>query len=163
MKKFIILFVLLMSVSLSACKNNKYSKQKISENIPSLDDLSGVWVSADSIATEPSIRNFRGQALLNRDLTSVSWFASAPYSGGYHTGVMKINGKMPKTSTFRWQPYQGLRKGKLDNLDILSSTRMLFEKDAIMWRIEITNNDNSIHNLNIDLDLIGFISKYIGD
>ncbi|MFA5820073.1 MAG: hypothetical protein WC854_12450, partial [Bacteroidales bacterium] len=141
MKKSILLLALLLLVNLYSCKNNSFNQGSINNDIPSLEDLSGIWVSTDSVEMEPSIRNFRGQALVNRDLTSVSWFVSAPYSGGYHTGTLKINGKTPKVSTFRWQPYQALRKGKLDHLDILSSTRMLFDKDAIMWQVDITNSD----------------------
>lgn len=163
MKKSVFLIALLMIISLTSCKNNTSGKVNISDSIPSLEDLSGVWVSTDTVAMEPSIRNFRGQALLNRDMTSVSWFVSAPYSGGYHTGTLRINGKTPKVSTWRWQPYQGLRKGNLDHLDILSSTRMLFEKDAVMWQVDITNNDTLVRDVSLDLDMIGFVSKYGGD
>jgi hypothetical protein len=112
---------------------------------------------------EPSIRNLRAQALVNRDLTSISWFASAPYSGGYHTGVLKLNNKTPKVSKFRWQPHQALRFGEIDRWSVLSSTRMLFEKDAVMWNIEITNTDAEARDLQIGLDMIGFISKYSED
>lgn len=128
--------------------------------IPSLEDVSGVWVSADTVAMEPSVRNFRGQALLNRDMTSISWFVSAPYSGGHHTGTLKINGATPKASLFRWQAYQALRKGTIDGFSITSSTRMLVEKDAIMWKVEITNNEKTAQDVNVDLDLIGYISQY---
>ena len=86
---------ILLLVILSSCSNFKKPDTNIYDNIPSLEEVSGIWVAADTVAMEPSIRNFRGQALVNRDLTSVSWFASAPYSGGYHTGIMKINGKIP--------------------------------------------------------------------
>ena len=163
MKKSMFLFALLVLVNLTGCKNNTSKPENISDNIPSLEDLSGVWVSIDSVEMEPSVRNFRGQALLNRDMTSVSWFVSAPFSGGYHTGTLRINGRTPKVSTWRWQPYQGLRKGNLDHLDILSSTRMLFEKDAVMWQVDITNNDTVAQVVTIDVDMIGFISKYGGD
>ncbi len=163
MKKSILSPAILLLVNLYGYKNDSYNQGNTKTDIPSLEDLSGLWVSTDSVEMEPSVRNFRGQALVNRDLTSVSWFASAPYSGGYHTGTLRINGKTPKVSTFRWQPYQALRRGKLDHLDILSSTRMLFDKDAVMWQVKITNNDTIIRNVNIDIDLIGFISKYGGD
>lgn len=161
MKKLFFLMII-SSLVITAC-NNKNKTNDIYNNIPSLEELSGVWVSADTAVMEPSIRNFHGQALANRDLTSISWFVSAPYSGGYHTGTLKINGKTPKISNFRWQPYQALRKGEIDNFSILSSTRMLFEKEAVMWQIEITNKDTVNRNLRLDLDMIGFNSKYDGD
>ena len=139
MKKFFFLLLICFLVIVSC--NNKNQTKNIYNNIPSLEELSGIWVSADTVAMEPSIRNFRGVALLNRDITSLSWFVSAPYSGGYHTGIMQINGKTPMVEQFRWQPYQSLRKGSIDKLLIESSTRMLFNKDAIMWKVDITNND----------------------
>lgn len=154
--------ILFLSTLIFSC-TKPIKNTSIYDNIPSLEELSGKWVSIDTVDMEPSIRNFRGQALANRDLTSVSWFASAPYSGGYHTGIMKLNGKTPMVSKFRWQPYQALRYGELDNYLIQSSTRMLFEKDAIMWKVEITNNEAEARDLTIDLDLIGFISKYPED
>lgn len=147
---------------IAACNNMQTHKADIYDHIPSLEELSGIWVSPDTVDMEPSIRNFRGQALANRDLTSVSWFASAPYSGGYHTGSMRINGQTPRASSWRWQPYQALRKGSLDQLEILSSTRMLFEQDAIMWQVDITNTSEQPKQINIELDMIGFISKYGG-
>lgn len=131
--------------------------------IPSLDQISGKWVKADTIAMEPSLRNFRGQALANRDLTSISWFASAPYSGGYHTGVFKIDGQVPLVDMFRWQPYQTLRKASYKKFAFLSTTRMLPEEDGVLWRIEITNQNDQPDTANISLDAIGFISQYGGD
>lgn len=161
MKKFFFLLII-SSLVITAC-NDKNETKDIYSNIPSLEELSGIWVSSDTAAMEPSIRNFRGVALLNRDMTSLSWFVSAPYSGGYHTGTMQINGKTPMVEEFRWQPYQALRKGTLDRLSIKSSTRMLFNKDAIMWQVDITNNDDKTQNVIIKQDFIGFISKYGGD
>lgn len=163
MKKNSIFIIILLAIGLTSCKNNSNYQENIYKCIPSLEDLSGIWVSADTAEMEPSIRNFRGQALVNRDLTSISWFVSAPYSGGYHTGTIRVNGQTPKVSTFRWQPYQALRKGSSDSLDIQSSTRMLFEKDAVMWTVEIKNNTSKVKNVKVDIDMIGFISKYGGD
>lgn len=163
MKKNSIFIIILLAIGLTSCKNNSSYQGNIDQCIPSLEDLSGIWVSADTADMEPSIRNFRGQALVNRDLTSISWFVSAPYSGGYHTGTIRVNGQTPKVSTFRWQPYQALRKGSSDSLDIQSSTRMLFEKDAVMWTVEIKNNTSKVKNVKVDIDMIGFISKYGGD
>ncbi len=151
---------LIAVVLLSSCKSRPQTEVHMNNSVPSLDYVSGIWVSADTIAMEPSIRNFHGQALLNRDMTSISWFVSAPYSGGHHTGTLKINGETPRASHFRWQPYQALRKGNLDELDLRSSTRMLVENDAILWKVEITNKKKTRQNVDVALDMIGFISQY---
>ncbi len=136
--------------------------EAIRNAVPSLDEVSGIWVSADSVDMEPSIRNFRGTALLNRDLTSLSWFVSAPYSGGYHTGVMRINGKTPRVSKFRWLPHQAIRHGEMDGLRIYSTVKMVPEEDAIMWEITLANDSAETDVVDISLDMIGFISKYGG-
>lgn len=158
-----ILLISLLTALLSACQSPNDKLAEIQANVPDIEQVSGIWMGADTTAMEPSLRNFRGQALANRDITSISWFASAPYSGGYHTGVMKINGQVPMVNAFRWQPWQALRKSKLDGLDVLSSTRMVTDEDGIMWKIDITNTTDTTKTLNIDLDMIGFISKYGGD
>jgi hypothetical protein len=132
-------------------------------HVPSLDEISGEWVAADTVAMEPSIRNFRGQAVVNRDMTSISWFASAPFSGGYHTGAMKINGVTPLASLFRWQPFQEFRKATIDDIEIASSTRMLPDEDGIFWQIEFINTSSFEKELDLEIDAIGFISKYGGD
>ena len=75
MKKQIFFAICLLLV-ISSCKNKSQEMKDIYDNIPSLEKVSGIWVSADTAAMEPSIRNFRGVALTNRDLTSVSWFNS---------------------------------------------------------------------------------------
>lgn len=128
--------------------------------IPSLESLSGKWVSVDTVDMEPSIRNFRAQALTNNDMTSLSWLASAPYSGGYHTGTMKVNGETPLVTHFRWQPYQALRRSVADNMEINSATRMMVDENLILWEVEIKNTSSESKNYDVSIDHIGFVSKY---
>jgi len=135
----------------------------ITDSIPALEEVSGTWLSADTADMEPSVRNFRGQALTNRDMTSLSWFVSAPYSGGYHTGVMRINGESPKVSMFRWLPHQAIRKGELDGWNFYSTVKMVPGKNAVMWQVNISNDAPEERVMDLSLDMIGFISKYGGD
>jgi len=148
---------------LTACQNGEKPENRIKANIPDLAEVSGVWVSADTVDMEPSVRNFRGQALLNRDLCSVSWFVSAPYSGGYHTGVLRIDGEVPMVNMFRWMPDQAIRKGELNNYKLFSTVKMIPDVNAMMWDVSITNTTDSARELDLSLDMIGFISKYGGD
>ncbi|WP_234572642.1 hypothetical protein [Rhodohalobacter sp. 614A] len=154
---FLGLFIVFM---ISGCQS---TPKDIYSNIPSLDEMPGEWVSADTADMEPSIRNFRGQALTNRDINSVSWFVSAPYSGGYHTGRLRINGETPEVSSFRWQAWQALRKAEWNGLELESSTRMPIDKDGLMWEITITNRSENSQNLDLELDMIGFNSQYGGE
>ncbi len=156
-------YLVLLLIFMTACNNSSKREIEIQQNVPSLEEVSGIWVSADTADMEPSIRNFQGQALLNRDMTSISWIASAPYSGGYHTGVLKIKGKTPKASMFRWLPHQAIRRGEMDNWKIFSTTKMIPGENGILWQVNISNEDSVERELDLSLDLIGFISKYGGD
>jgi hypothetical protein len=155
------LIILLSFTLLLSCRMNQ--EESIRKAVPTLDEVSGVWVSADTVDMEPSIRNFRGTALLNRDMTSVSWFVSAPYSGGYHTGVLRIDGKAPKVSMFRWLPHQAIRRGELEGWKLFSTVKMVPDEDAIMWQITLMNDSTAAREADLSLDMIGFVSKYGGD
>lgn len=154
----IIITLSLFFLGLSCKKKEHMSNAE--RHIPSLDEVSGIWMSSDTLAIEPSLRNFQGQALLNRDMTSISWFVSAPFSGGHHTGTLKINGKTPLASHFRWQPYQALRKTTIDGLEVESATRMMVEDKAIMWVVQIKNKETTNKEIAVELDMIGNISYY---
>ena len=145
------------------CQGQHSNDSSIYTNVPKLVDVSGVWVNADTVDTEPTLRNFRGQGIVNRDMTSMSWFASAPYSGGYHTGVIRINGKAPRAQLMRWLPWEALRKSRSATYQIESSVRMIPDNDAIMWQVKLTNITSKQQHYNITQDLIGFISRYDKD
>lgn len=159
--KWILPFFIMTIAVMSSC--NKVTEEEIQKNVPSLEEVSGIWVSADTVDMEPSLRNFCGQALVNRDMTSVSWIASAPYSGGYHTGVLKINGKTPRATMFRWLPHQAIRKGEVDSWKVFSTVKMVPGENGILWQVIISNGDTVSREMDISLDMIGFISKYGGD
>lgn len=145
---------------LFVCSNNYAQKPNAYANIPSLEQVSGVWMNADTTSIEPSVRNFRAQALCNRDMSSLSWFASAPYSGGYHTGVLKVNGEVPRAQLWRWFPFEALRKTTIPSGTVTSAVRMLPDNDLVMWQIEIANTTATVQHYKVEQDLIGFVSRY---
>jgi hypothetical protein len=143
-----------------SCSTRKSTTENIQTNIPDLETMSGKWVSVDTVDMEPSLRNFRAQALTNKDMTSLSWFASAPYSGGYHTGTMRVNGQTPLVTHFRWQPYQALRRSISKEMEINSATRMVVDQNIILWEVDIKNTSDKDQKFDVDIDHIGFISMY---
>ena len=145
-----------------ACTEKKENKS-VEDIIPTLDEMSSIWISSDTIANFPSLRNFRAQAITNRDLTSISWLASAPYSGGYHTGTMRVNGETVITDQYKWSVYESLRKANYLGLDMLSSTRMVFEENGVLWKIDFNNPTDQDISIDLEIDNIGFISKYQTD
>lgn len=155
-----IVFFIVVPVIWYTCNTSEQGAKVHSNLIPSLEELSGKWVSVDSVDMEPSIRNFRAQALVNDDMASISWLASAPYSGGYHTGTFRVNGETPLVTHWRWQPYQALRKSVGDEMEINSSTRMVVDQNTILWSIELKNTSNATKSYDVELDHIGFMGKY---
>lgn len=149
-----------LSFALVSCESPESQTGDVSKNIPSLESLSGKWVSVDTVDMEPSLRNFRAQALTNKDMTSLSWFASAPYAGGYHTGTMKVNDKIPLVTHFRWQPYQALRRSVSEGMEVNSSTRMVVDQNVILWEVMLKNTSGKKQDYDVTLDHIGFISQY---
>ncbi len=73
--------------------------------VPDLDDVAGEWVDARDLAHLPSLRNQWGQGHVNYDLASMSWLAAPPYTFGYHTGALRLNGSVPQAQRFRWKPW----------------------------------------------------------
>src|SRR5688572_18590062 len=146
-------YFLIMTIVLSCTSQKK-------NHIPALEDLSGIWMHADTLSMTPSVRNFRAQAHINRDMSSISWFASAPYSGGFHSGTMRVNGVSPRAHLFRWYPWQALRKMSAPGYDMSSTVKMIPEQDAVLWEIVLTNTSGNKKTFAIEQDLIGFISRY---
>jgi hypothetical protein len=77
--------------------------------VPDLDDVAGEWIAAAELEHLPSMRNQRGQGHVNHDLASLSWLASPPYSFGYHTGLLRLDGAVLPAQLCRWKPW-GVRR-----------------------------------------------------
>ncbi|MEU4155277.1 LamG domain-containing protein [Actinoplanes sp. NPDC026670] len=108
--------------------------------VPNLDDVAGEWVHADDLGHLPSLRNQRGQAHVNHDLTSISWLAAPPFTGGYHTGTLTVDGTAVAAQRFLWKPWGVRREHRGDTVTVVTDTRMAYEKDLLLWRVTVTNN-----------------------
>lgn len=122
-------------------------------SVPDLDDVAGEWMDAADLAHLPSLRNQWGQGHVNHDLSSLSWLAAPPYSFGYHTGVLRLNGATLPTQRFRWQPWGVRREHATDAVRVHTDTRMVLAQDLLLWRIDVTNTtDHPVdHTLSQDL------------
>jgi hypothetical protein len=129
------------------------------DHLPTLTDMAGEWKSEQWLAHLPSLRNQRGQALVNADFSSLSWLAAAPFSMGYHTGVLRVDGQVPTAHQFRWFAFQAQRQGEFSGLNITSSTRMVFEENAIVWRVTFKNTQASVRSACVALDCMAPFSR----
>jgi hypothetical protein len=127
--------------------------------VPTLDEMASDWKNAAELEQFPSIHNFNGQMLVNKDFASISWLASPPFSQGFHSGALKLDGKVPVAERFRWYPYQAVRSGSAGGVALETINRMVFDARGVLWRITISNTQPRALSGKLSLDLIGAISK----
>lgn len=109
------------------------------EGVPPLDEVSGAWQDAAELAHLPSLRNQIGQGHVNHDLASLSWLAAPPFSFGYHTGVLTVDGAALPAQRFRWRPWGVLREHVRPGLTVRTDTRMGLAEDLLLWQVELVN------------------------
>lgn len=136
------------------------TSKAVADIIPSLEEMSSIWTKCDTLGFMPSVRNFRGQAVANRDLTSISWFNAPPYSQGYHTGTMNLDGNVVMADQSRWHAYGTERKTTYKGLEILSDYRMVFEENGMLWNVTFNNPTSEDITFELTQDVIGFFGKY---
>ena len=120
---------------------------------PPLDDLVGEWMSSHDLKHLHSLRNQWGQAHVNADLTSLSWLAMPPFSGGYHTGVLRLDGHVVTAERSRWSPWGVEREAVLDGVRVRSDVRMAYEATRILWRVVATNETDAPREVCLDQEL----------
>lgn len=130
----------------------------LAPGVPALDELAGEWVAADELPHLPSLRNQWGQAHVNADLTSLSWLALPPFSGGYRTGVLRVDGRVRAADRFRWAPWGVARSSAADGIDIETETRLEYEGAQVLWRILVTNTTDVVRRVDIEQELLAPIA-----
>jgi hypothetical protein len=121
--------------------------------VPDLNDVAGNWVDAADLAHLPSVRNQWGQGHVNADLSSLSWLAAPPYSFGYHTGVLRVDGVTLPAQRFCWKPWGVQREHTGARMTVRTDTRMVLEQDMLLWQIEVTNDTDDPAEYSISQDL----------
>lgn len=127
--------------------------------IPDLDDVAGQWTAAADLAHLPSLRNQAGQGHVNADLSSLSWLAAPPYSFGYHTGVLRLNGRILPAQRYRWKPWGVQREHAGAAVTVRTDTRMAVGEDTLLWLIEVANNTGETQDVTIEQDLFAMVAR----
>ena len=131
---------------------------QVPAGVPDLDEVAGEWVEAADLAHLPSLRNQWGQGHVNSDLSSLAWLAAPPYSFGYHTGVLRVDGVALPAQRFRWKPWGVQREHAGASLTVRTDTRMLLERDLLAWQIEVTNQTGEPLDCSISQDLFAMVT-----
>jgi hypothetical protein len=126
--------------------------------VPDLDEVAGHWIDAADLAHLPSLRNQFGQGHVNADLSSLAWVAAPPYSFGYHTGVLRVDGETLTAQRFRWKPWGVQREHAGARLTVRTDTRMVLEQDLLAWQIEVTNNSADPVECVLSQDLFAMVT-----
>ena len=130
----------------------------ITPDVPDLDDVAGHWVDANEIAHLPSLRNQQGQGHVNADLTSASWLVAPPFTFGYHTGELHVDGRTPAAQRFLWKPWGVIREHRGHGLLIRTDTRMALSRDLLLWQITVTNEGPEARNVELVQDLYATVA-----
>jgi hypothetical protein len=126
---------------------------------PDLDDVAGDWVEVGDLAHLPSLRNQCGQGHVNVDLSSMSWLAAPPYTFGYHTGVLRLDGVAVAAQRFCWKPWGVRREHRTDRLVVRTDTRMVVAQDLLLWHIEVTNTVDEPVECTVSQDLFAMVAR----
>ena len=136
----------------------KGTEDAMPAGVPDLDDVAGEWMDAADLAHLPSLRNQFGQGHVNHDLSSMSWLAAPPYTFGYHTGVLRLDGSVLPAQRFHWKPYGVLREHTGEGLTVRTDTRMALAQDQLLWQIEITNDTAATVHRTLSQDLFAMVA-----
>ncbi|GIH15698.1 hypothetical protein [Rugosimonospora africana] len=128
------------------------------DGVPDLGDVAGDWVDAADLAHLPSLRNQCGQAHVNGDLTSLSWLAAPPYSWGYHSGRLRVDGAVPDAQRYRWKPWGVQREHTSGGVRLRTDTRMVLGRDLVLWQVEVTNGGPHPVELSVSQDLFAMLA-----
>ncbi|AWS40659.1 laminin G domain-containing protein [Streptosporangium sp. 'caverna'] len=126
--------------------------------VPDLDDVAGEWMDASELAHLPSLRNQRGQGHVNHDLTSLSWVAAPPFSLGYHTGVLRLDGVALAAQRYRWKPWGVQREHRSAEVTVRSDTRMALSENLLLWQVDVTNERAVPWTCTVSQDLFAMMS-----
>jgi hypothetical protein len=110
------------------------------------------------LAHLPSLRNQWGQAHVNEDLTSLSWIAIPPYSGGYRTGVLKVDDAVIAAESLKWSPWGVERWGDSTGISVHTDTRLGFKRTAVHWRIVVSNESDKSRAVVVEQELLAPIA-----
>ena len=129
--------------------------------IPSLDELATKWLDCEQLAHMPSMHNFHEMAACGPDLVGVNFLpghriykASGPRWFIYNTLPicrMSINGESPDAAYCQWTAYEARRRATVEGIEIVSTTRLASEANAILWRVRLRNGSSSPRQIDLSV------------
>jgi len=130
------------------------------ETIPTLDDLAGDWMEVNTLRNFPSVNNFWGTLQTNPNLTTFLVATLPPYANGGDSGVLTLNGKQVHATGSRWYPYQVLRRGTMDGVELESAIRMPFEQRGVFCQLILKNTATNAQTVDVSWAFSGQVCRH---
>src|SRR5579863_6447270 len=137
----------------------EFSDEPKASRIPTLDELATEWLDCSQLAHMPSLHNFHEMAACAPDLVGVNFFPggqlyqdSGPRWFVYNTlplCQLLIDGRQYDSSSCRWYAYQTERRAKVQDLEVLSTNRLVMEDTIVLWRLRLTNTGSAERSFHI--------------
>jgi hypothetical protein len=134
--------------------------------IPTIDDMASDWLNVSDIAHMPSLHNFHEMAACAPDLLGVNYnpggqlfdWPTGPRWFRYITLPLlqlKVNGTVATSTTCRWFPYQAVRRGTVDGLEVETTVRLKFEDPGLLYQVQITNKSGQARPVELKIEIPG--------
>jgi hypothetical protein len=167
---------LVMFICLAPCtyaEKNSQSKPSISTAvtaIPAIEDLASDWLDVSQINHMPSLHNFHEMAACAPNLLTVNYIpgrrlfvypVTTRWYIYYTLPVVKllINGQAYESTTCRWYPYQAVRRRAIDQLEVETTVRMVFEGPGILYRVQATNGSTNSQSVDLAIEIFDGVAN----
>ena len=124
------------------------------------------WLKVADIAHMPSLHNFHEMAACAPDVLGVNYnpggqlfdWPTGPRWFRYITLPLlqlKVNGTVATSTTCRWFPYQAVRRGTVDGLEVETTVRLVFEGPGLLYQVQVTNKSDQARPVELTIDIPG--------
>jgi hypothetical protein len=138
--------------------------------VPTIDEMASEWLNVADIAHMPSLHNFHEMAACAPDLLGVNYnpggqlfdLPTGPRWFRYITLPLlklKVNGTAVMSTTCRWFPYQAVRRATIDELEVETTIRLVFEGPGMLYQVQVTNKSDKEKPVKLTVDFPGTLLK----
>ena len=160
--------VLLISLSLCSAMRiqaEEHLRTNPHQNsIPTIEDLASDWLDVSQITHMPSLHNFHEMAACSPDLLAVNYLPGRrlfvyPVTTRWYEYYtlpavkLRVNGQTYESTTCRWYPYQAVRRRTINQLDVETTVRMVFEGPGILYRVQVKNSSAKPQSLDLKIEV----------
>ena len=134
--------------------------------IPTIEALASEWLDVSQITQMPSLHNFHEMAACAPDLLAVNYIPGRrlfvyPVTTRWYeyetipVVKLRINGQAYDSTSCRWYPYQAVRRRSIDDLDVETKVRMVFEGPGILYRVHVTSKSPKSQSVDLAIEVPG--------